>query len=104
MDLIINIDITIKNSNKFDIARRFFKLYSSILALLKLKFYGFEIGFEIGFKIRFEIRYEAAMTKWRPKKGQLLPVLFTKKVSPKKFEVRVTQNLYLSLLTAFNFE
>ena len=47
-----------KNSNKFDIARRFFKLYSSILALLKLKFYGFEIGFEVGFEIGFEIEFE----------------------------------------------
>ena len=47
-----------KNSNKFDIARRFFKLYSSILALLKLKFYGFEIGFEVGFKIGSEIGFE----------------------------------------------
>ena len=51
-----------KNSNKFDWARRFFKFYSSIQALLRLKFYGFEIGFEIefeiGFKIEFEIGFE----------------------------------------------
>ena len=47
-----------KNSNKFDIARRFFKLYSSIPALFKLKLYGFEIGFEIRFKIGFEIVFK----------------------------------------------